>query len=122
GGGGRGGFEALRSAARRVAITGSNGKTTTKDLLRAALGAGGPAVASERSYNNEIGLPLTLLQIAPTTAFAALELGTNRPGEIARLADLARPHVGVVTNCAAPHINHLVDLDGVAPHPGARVA
>jgi UDP-N-acetylmuramoyl-tripeptide--D-alanyl-D-alanine ligase len=115
-------FHALRSPARRVAVTGSNGKTTTKDLLRAALAAGGPAVASERSFNNDIGLPLTLLQIAPDTAYAALELGTNHPGEIARLADLARPHVGVVTNCAAAHVEHLVDLEGVAREKGALVA
>jgi UDP-N-acetylmuramoyl-tripeptide--D-alanyl-D-alanine ligase len=115
-------FHALRSPARRVAITGSNGKTTTKDLLHAALSAGGTAVASERSYNNDVGLPLTLLQITPATAFAALELGTNHPGEIARLADLARPHVGVVTNCAAAHVEFLGDLDGVAREKGALIA
>jgi len=115
-------FHALRSPARRVAITGSNGKTTTKDLLFAALSAGGAAVASERSYNNDVGLPLTLLQIGPATAFAALELGTNHPGEIARLADLARPHVGVVTNCAAAHVEFLGDLDGVAREKGALIA
>jgi len=114
-------FHAGRAHARRAAVTGSNGKTTTKELLAAALAAGGPTVASEKSFNNEIGLPLTLLRIEAATAFAVLELGSNHPGEIARLADLARPEVGIVTNCAAAHLEHLIDLDGVAREKGALI-
>jgi UDP-N-acetylmuramoyl-tripeptide--D-alanyl-D-alanine ligase len=114
-------FHAQRLPARRAAVTGSNGKTTTKELLRSALSAGGPTVASEKSFNNEVGLPLTLLRVEPTTAYAALELGSNHPGEIARLADLARPELGVVTNCSAAHLEHLVDLDGVAREKGSLI-
>lgn len=114
-------WHALRCAARRAAVTGSNGKTTTKELLRAALSAGGEVVASPKSFNNDVGLPLTLLSIAPTTRFAALEIGTNHPGEIAALADLARPEVGVITNCSHSHVEFLGDLDGVVREKGALV-
>jgi UDP-N-acetylmuramoyl-tripeptide--D-alanyl-D-alanine ligase len=114
-------FHAGRLPARRAAVTGSNGKTTTKELLHAALAASGPTVASEKSFNNEVGLPLTLLRVEAATAFAALELGSNHPGEIARLADLARPELGVVTNCAAAHLEHLGDLDGVAREKGSLI-
>lgn len=112
-------WHADRCAARRIAVTGSNGKTTTKDLLHAALGSAGPAVASRKSFNNAIGLPLTLLEIEPETRFAALELGTNHPGEIAALAALARPEVGIVTNCSWSHVEFLRDLDGVVEEKGA---
>ena len=115
-------FHALRCPARRAAVTGSNGKTTTKELLRSALSAGGPTVASERSFNNDVGLPLTLLSIEPDTRFAVLEMGTSRPGEIARLADLGRPELGIVTNCAAAHIEALKDVEGVVHEKGALVA
>ncbi|MSR45846.1 MAG: UDP-N-acetylmuramoyl-tripeptide--D-alanyl-D-alanine ligase [Planctomycetes bacterium] len=114
-------WHALRSPARRVAVTGSNGKTTTKDLLRAALAVGGETVASEKSFNNDVGLPLTLLSIRATTCFAALEIGTNRPGEIAALADLARPEVAIVTNCGHSHVEFLGDFDGVVREKGALV-
>ncbi|MBL8841676.1 MAG: UDP-N-acetylmuramoyl-tripeptide--D-alanyl-D-alanine ligase [Planctomycetes bacterium] len=112
-------WHALRCDARRAAVTGSNGKTTTKELLRAALSAGGATVASAKSFNNDIGLPLTLLSIEPTTRYAALEMGTNHPGEIARLADLGRPEVGIITNCSHSHVEFLKDLDGVVAEKGA---
>jgi UDP-N-acetylmuramoyl-tripeptide--D-alanyl-D-alanine ligase len=115
-------FHASRLPAARVAVTGSNGKTTTKELLRAALAAAGPTVASERSFNNDVGVPLTLLSIVDDTRFAVLEMGTNHPGEIARLADLGRPRLGIVTNCAAAHVEFLKDLDGVIEEKGALVA
>ncbi len=114
-------WHALRCDARRAAVTGSNGKTTTKELLRSALAAGGATIASEKSFNNDIGLPLTLLSIESTTRFAALEMGTNHPGEIARLADLGRPEVGIVTNCSYSHVEFLRDLDGVVTEKGALV-
>lgn len=112
-------WHAARCGARRVAVTGSNGKTTTKELLRAALSAAGPTVASRKSFNNDVGLPLTLLSIEPATRFAVLEIGTNHPGEIAALADLARPEVGIITNCSHSHIEFLGDLDGVVREKGA---
>jgi UDP-N-acetylmuramoyl-tripeptide--D-alanyl-D-alanine ligase len=112
-------WHASRCNARRVAVTGSNGKTTTKELLRAALQPAGATVASPKSFNNDVGLPLTLLAIEPATRFAVLELGTNHPGEIAALADLARPEVGIVTNCSHSHVEFLGDLDGVIREKGA---
>jgi UDP-N-acetylmuramoyl-tripeptide--D-alanyl-D-alanine ligase len=112
---------ARRQPARRVAVTGSNGKTTTKDLLAAVLREGGPTVASPRSYNNFIGVPLTLLEIEPDSRFAAIELGTNAPGEIRALARLVAPDVGIVTNCCSAHVERLGDLDGVIEEKGALV-
>jgi UDP-N-acetylmuramoyl-tripeptide--D-alanyl-D-alanine ligase len=114
-------FHALRCGARRAAITGSNGKTTTKELLRAAFAAAGPTVASEKSFNNEIGLPLTLLTIEADTRYAVLEMGTNRPGEIARLAELGRPELAILTNCAPAHVEFLHDLAGVVREKGALI-
>jgi UDP-N-acetylmuramoyl-tripeptide--D-alanyl-D-alanine ligase len=114
-------WHALRCPARRAAVTGSNGKTTTKELLRCALAAVGPTVASAKSFNNDVGVPLTLLEIEPATRFAVLEMGTNHPGEIARLADLGRPEVGIVTNCSHSHVEHLGDLAGVVKEKGALV-
>ena len=110
---------ARRTDARRVGVTGSNGKTTTKELLRAALSVGGPTLASEKSFNNHIGVPLTLLGIRPETAFAVVELGTNRPGEIAALAELTGPELAVVTNCSCAHVEQLGGLEGVVQEKGA---
>jgi len=105
--------------ASRLAVTGSNGKTTTKELLRAALSAKGRTVASHKSFNNFVGVPLTLLQIEPGTDFAVLELGTNHRGEIARLSALASPWVGVITNCGQAHVGPLGGVQGVVEEKGA---
>jgi len=95
-----------------VGVTGSNGKTTTKEMLRLILG--GRAVVSPASYNNALGVPLSLLQAKRHHSFCVVEMGTNAPGEIARLADLARPNVGVVLNVSESHLAGLGDLEGVA--------
>ena len=86
------------AAATVVAVTGSAGKTTTKDLLADVLGGLAPTVAAPGSFNNEIGLPLTLLRTEPDTAFVVLEMGARGPGHIATLCAVARPAVGVVLN------------------------
>jgi UDP-N-acetylmuramoyl-tripeptide--D-alanyl-D-alanine ligase len=97
-----------------VGITGSVGKTTTKDLLRACLAAAFPTAASERSYNNDLGLPLTLLNASDDVRWVVLEMGARGFGHIERLAAVARPDVGIVTSVAMAHVEYLGDLDGVA--------
>ncbi|MEK6606530.1 MAG: UDP-N-acetylmuramoyl-tripeptide--D-alanyl-D-alanine ligase [Myxococcota bacterium] len=109
-----------RSASRipLVAITGSNGKTTTKDLCAAILAEAGPTLATEGNFNNEIGLPLTLLRLGPEHRYAVVELGMNAPGEIAALARIARPDVGVVTNVGPAHVGRLGSIDAIARAKG----
>jgi UDP-N-acetylmuramoyl-tripeptide--D-alanyl-D-alanine ligase len=105
-----------------IGVTGSVGKTTTKDLLAACLSSAFPTVASERSFNNELGLPLTLLNAPDAVRWAILEMGARRVGDIARLAEVARPEVGVVTCVEMAHLQFLGDLDGVARAKGELVA
>ena len=97
-----------------VAITGSNGKTTTKDMVAHLLGPSGRVVEAHKSFNNLIGLPLTVLRIEPGTNVAVVELGTSAPGEIHRLAQIAQPHIGVITNIGPTHLEGLGSLAGVA--------
>ncbi|PYM24991.1 MAG: hypothetical protein DMD78_07455 [Candidatus Rokuibacteriota bacterium] len=96
-----------------VAVTGSNGKTTTKELAAGVLATRWNVLKPERSFNNQWGLPLTLLQLAPEHQAAMLEIGSNAPGEVAALAALAAPTVGIVTTVAAVHTEFLGSLDGV---------
>ncbi|MSU89805.1 UDP-N-acetylmuramoyl-tripeptide--D-alanyl-D-alanine ligase [Rhodobacteraceae bacterium 2CG4] len=103
-----------RTRARVVAVTGSVGKTSTKDMLRTALAAQAPTHAADKSYNNHWGVPLTLARMPRDTRFAVIEIGMNRPGEIAPLARLARPHVGIVTTVAAAHMESFGSLDEIA--------
>lgn len=103
-----------RHRARVIGITGSCGKTTTKEWLGTVLAAAMPTVRSPGSYNNQVGVPLTLFQIAPETRAAVVEIGTNAPGEIAPLTAAARPDVGIVTCVAAAHLQGLGSLAGVA--------
>jgi len=102
-----------------IGITGTNGKTTTKDLLAAALGSQWSVVSSRRSFNNDIGVPLTLLDIGAETRAAVVEMGTNAPGEIAALAALARPDVAIITNIGQGHLAGLRSVDGVRTEKGA---
>lgn len=102
-----------------VAITGSNGKTSVKDLCGAALSTRWRTVAPRRSFNNDIGVPLTLFELDAGTQALVAEVGTNGPGEIARLAALVRPHVAVITNIQPAHLEGLDSLDGVAREKGA---
>jgi UDP-N-acetylmuramoyl-tripeptide--D-alanyl-D-alanine ligase len=103
-----------RLAARVVGITGSVGKTTTKDLVRAAVGAGRRVAANERSFNNEQGLPVTVLGAPDDTEVLVLEMGMRGFGEIARLCEVGRPDIGVVTVVASSHTQLVGSIDGVA--------
>ncbi len=102
-----------RSSAQVVAITGSMGKTTTKDVLAAIAFPQRRTVAAERSFNNEIGVPLTLCRIEEDTELVVLELAMRGFGQIAELCSVARPQVGVVTMIAPVHLEKVGDLDGV---------
>ncbi len=110
------GLWALARASRRrmrgkvIGITGSAGKTTTKQMLAAMLGA----PASPGSYNNFWGVPLTLCRIPRTAPFAVIEMGMNRPGEIAKLSQLTNPHVAMVVNVRPVHLEHLGSLEAIA--------
>jgi UDP-N-acetylmuramoyl-tripeptide--D-alanyl-D-alanine ligase len=105
-----------------VAVTGSVGKTTTKDLLSACLATTFPTTASDRSFNNELGLPLTLIGASEGTRWVVLEMGVRRAGDIERLCTVARPDVGVLTSVQMAHVEFLGDLDGVARAKGELVA
>ncbi len=96
-----------------IGVVGSNGKTSTKELLRAALGARLEVHASEANFNNLVGVPLTLLAIPDHADVAVVEMGTNQPGEIGRLRDAALPDIVVVTSVAEEHLEGLGSLDGV---------
>jgi UDP-N-acetylmuramoyl-tripeptide--D-alanyl-D-alanine ligase len=108
-----------RTAARVVGVTGSVGKTSSKEMLRAVLGGQGRVHASEASYNNHWGVPLTLARMPVDTEYAVIEIGMNHPGEIAPLARMARPHVAFVTTVAAAHLEAFGSLDGIAAEKGA---
>jgi len=104
-----------------AAVTGSNGKTTTKEMMASVLGALGPVLKPESSFNNQWGLPLTLFRLGPEHRAAALELGANQPGEIAALARICRPTVGIVTVVASAHTEFFGSLDGVQAEKSALV-
>ncbi len=108
-----------RFTGRVVAVTGSVGKTTTKEMLRRILAAAGPTHAAVASYNNHWGVPLTLARLASDAAFCVAEIGMNHPGEIAPLAQLARPHVAVITNIAPVHVGHMGSLEAIAAEKAA---
>jgi len=99
--------------ARIVAVAGSNGKTTTKDLLKAALGVRFRVHATQGNLNNLVGLPLTLLATPDDAEVLVLEMGTDRPGEIERLTRVAEPHFGLITAIGEEHLEKLGDLAGV---------
>ncbi|MEA2742203.1 MAG: UDP-N-acetylmuramoyl-tripeptide--D-alanyl-D-alanine ligase [Acetobacteraceae bacterium] len=99
---------------RLVAVTGSVGKTTTKEMLRGVLSAFGATHAAVASYNNHWGLPLTLARTPRDARFCIAEIGMNHAGEIAPLARLARPHVAVITTIARAHIGFLGSIEAIA--------
>ena len=103
-----------RHRAKVLGITGSCGKTTTKEWLGAVLARVMPTIRSKGSYNNHIGVPLTLFAIEPETRAAVVEIGTNAPGEIATLTAVARPDIAIVTCVAAAHLQGLGSIEGVA--------
>ncbi len=121
-----GAFARARFTGRVVAVTGSVGKTTTKEMLRVALSAFGPVHAAVASYNNHWGVPLTLARIPRDTLserdpFCVVEIGMNHAGEIAPLAELARPRVAVITSIEAAHIGHLGGMAAIAEEKAAIV-
>ena len=108
-----------RFGGKMIAITGSVGKTTTKEMLRTALACFGSTHAAEASYNNHWGLPLTLARLPADAAFCVTEIGMNHAGEIAPLAKLAAPHLAIVTAVASTHIGHLGSLEAIADEKAA---
>ena len=96
-----------------IAVTGSCGKTTTKELIAHLVSAAGPVLKSVGTQNNHIGVPLTLLHMTPEHHMAVIELGSNHPGEIAYLADMAEPNIAVITNVGPVHLEFLGSLMGV---------
>ncbi|MEO8559633.1 MAG: UDP-N-acetylmuramoyl-L-alanyl-D-glutamate--2,6-diaminopimelate ligase, partial [Rhodospirillales bacterium] len=111
-----------RSTARYVAVTGSVGKTSTKEALRHVLSAQAPTAASAASYNNHIGVPLTLARVPADARFAVIEIGTNHPGEIEPLARQTRPHVAVITTVAPVHLENFASVDDIAREKAAIMA
>lgn len=105
-----------------AAVTGSNGKTSTRAMMAAVLGQAGPVLATRGNFNNEIGLPLTLFRLRPEHRWAAVELGMNHFGEIARLTKIAAPEIGVITNIGPAHLEGVGSLDGVRRAKGELVA
>jgi UDP-N-acetylmuramoyl-tripeptide--D-alanyl-D-alanine ligase len=120
-------FRRERLAPKVLAITGSNGKTTTKEMLAAIFENAslnghrlrGRVLKTEGNFNNLVGLPLTLLRLRPEHRVAIVELGTNHPGEIERLAKIADPDLAMITSIAAAHLEGLNSLAGVAREKGA---
>lgn len=108
-----------RTAARVIGVTGSVGKTSTKEMLRVVLGGQGRVHAAEASYNNHWGVPLTLARMPADTDFAVIEIGMNHPGEIAPLARLARLDVAVITIVAAAHLEAFANVEAIAVEKAA---
>jgi len=101
-----------------IGVTGSNGKTTVKEMLATILGQNGPVLATRGNLNNEIGVPLTLLRLDENHHFAVIEMGANGPGEINYLSSLAKPQVAIITNAAPAHLEGFGDISGVARAKG----
>ncbi|MDP2927377.1 MAG: UDP-N-acetylmuramoyl-tripeptide--D-alanyl-D-alanine ligase [Candidatus Omnitrophota bacterium] len=97
-----------------IAVTGSNGKTTTKEMIAWVLSANANVLKNEGTKNNQIGLPQTLIQLTKSDSFAVVEIGSNHFGEVDYLAKIARPNIGVITNIGLSHLKFLGDLKGVA--------
>ncbi len=111
-------FHRTRFTIPVAAVGGSAGKTTTKEMVAAILRIRGPALATEGNFNNEIGVPLTVLKLRREHRAAVVELGMSNPGELQRITAIARPDAAVLTLIAAEHLEFLKDLDGVAEAEG----
>jgi UDP-N-acetylmuramoyl-tripeptide--D-alanyl-D-alanine ligase len=107
---------------RVVAVTGSNGKTTTKELVAAALRPLGAVLRTPGNFNTDVGLPLTILSASGREAAWVLEMAMRAPGEIAYLTEIARPEIGIITNVAAAHLETLGSIEGVARAKGELFA
>lgn len=109
----------LKSRACVVGLTGSSGKTTTKEMAAALFAAGGAVCATQGNLNNDIGLPLSLLAMPQATAFGIFETGTNHPGEMARLAEVLRPRMALVSSIGNAHIEYFGSVAAIAREKGA---
>jgi UDP-N-acetylmuramoyl-tripeptide--D-alanyl-D-alanine ligase len=107
-------FQRLKIDPPVIGVTGSNGKTTSKEMIAWVLAALGQVLKNEGTKNNQIGLPQTLIQLSQKDKFAVVEIGTNHFGEVDYLAKIARPNIGVITNIGPSHLEFLKDLKGVA--------
>src|SRR4029077_6896010 len=105
-----------------IGVAGSNGKTTVKEMTAQILSQAGSCLATRGNLNNHIGVPLTLLRLAPEHRYAVVEMGANRAGEVAALVDIARPTIGLITNAGAEHLEGFGSLEGVARAEGEMVA
>ena len=114
-------FQRRRSAIPVVAITGSNGKTTTRQMTALVVAQRFNTLTTQGNFNNEIGLPLTLFHLSPEHEAAVLELGMNHPGEIQRLGAICQPTIGVITNVGPAHLEFLGSLEGVARAKGELI-
>lgn len=112
-------FARARTKAKVVGVTGSVGKTSTKEMLRAILGGQGRVHAAEASYNNHWGVPLTLARMPADVDFAVIEIGMNHPGEIAPLARMAQLHVAMITIVAPAHLEAFDSIEGIAHEKAA---
>ena len=119
------GYQQIAAGYRRslplkvIAITGSNGKTSTKDFVAAALGHRFRVTKTQGNFNNHVGLPRTILDATSEDEIAVWELGMNHPGEIAALAALAAPDVGIITNIGVAHIEFMGSREAIAQEKGA---
>lgn len=111
-------FRRRKTQVAVIAVTGTNGKTTTKEMTANVLEQSFSVLRTQGNFNNLIGVPLTLLRLAPDHEWAVLELGMNRPGEIKRLAQICDPQVGLITNIAPGHLEGVKDLEGVMAAKG----
>jgi UDP-N-acetylmuramoyl-tripeptide--D-alanyl-D-alanine ligase len=111
-----------RSSARIASVTGSVGKTSTKDALRAMLAAQAPTSASVASFNNHVGVPISLARLPREARYGVFEIGMNHPGEIAPLARQVEAHVGVITNVGPVHIGHMGSEEAIADEKGCLFA
>ena len=111
-----------RSKARIASVTGSVGKTSTKDALRAMLSAQAATSASVASYNNHVGVPISLARLPREARYGVFEIGMNHPGEIEPLARQVEAHVGVITNVGAVHIGHMGSEEAIADEKGCVFA
>ena len=106
-------FNRLKSSAKVIALTGSNGKTTTKELFKSVIEIKYKTVCTDGNLNNHIGVPLSLLKIKPDTEIAIIEMGASNFGEIEFLTNLTHPDIGYITNFGKAHLEGFIDLDGV---------
>ena len=104
----------MRNFGKRIGVTGSAGKTSTKEILRAVLGASGVVHAADKSFNNHWGVPLTLARLPMRADFGVFEIGMNHPGEITPLTALVRPHAAIVTTVAAAHLEFFKSVEEIA--------